>query len=92
MVSNFRFTCHIAACSKKNMNYLINVAALCNKKMISPDPMMMMNPSSTRPSFNGAADGASYASSFTSGGSSRSTPTFVLGTASSTSFDVVSAE
>ncbi len=60
--------------------------------MISPDPTMTMNPSSARPSFNGSADGASYASSLTSGGSGRSTPTFVLGMASSTSFDVVSAE
>ena len=72
---------------------IIFVAAPCNKKkMISPDPTTM-NPSSARPSFNGAANGApSYASSLSNGGSGRSTPTFVLGTASSTSFDVVSAE
>ncbi len=60
--------------------------------MISPDPMMM-NPSSARPSFNGAANGApSYVSSLSNGGSGRSTPTFVLGGSSSTSFELVPAE
>ncbi len=60
--------------------------------MISPDPTTM-NPSSARPSFNGAANGApSYASSLSNGGSGRSTPTFVLGGSSSTSFELVPAE
>ncbi len=35
------------------------------------------------------ADGASFASSISTGGSSRSTPTFVLAGSSSTSFEVV---
>ena len=67
-------------------------AAPCNKKkMISPDPMTM-NPSSARPSFNGAADGESFTSSISNGTSGRSTPTFVLGGSSSTSFELVPAE
>jgi hypothetical protein len=57
--------------------------------MISPDPTMM-NPSfHARPSFNGMADGESFTSYGTSG---KSTPTFVLGSTSSTSFEVVPAE
>jgi hypothetical protein len=60
--------------------------------MISPDPMTI-NPSfNAQPSFNGAADGAYYASSVTNGGGGRSTPTFVLSGSSSTSFEVVPVE
>ncbi len=53
----------------------------------------MMNPSfHARPSFNGMADGESFTSSILNGTSGKSTPTFVLGSTSSTSFEVVPAE
>jgi hypothetical protein len=59
---------------------------------MSPD-LMRMNPLfHARPSFNGAADGESFTSSISNGTSGRSTPTFVLGGSSSTSFEVVPAE
>jgi hypothetical protein len=59
--------------------------------MISTDPTT--NPSfNARPSFNGAGDGAPYATSASNGGSGRSTTSFVVGGSSSTSFEVVPAE
>ncbi len=60
--------------------------------MISPAPTTMNSSFHARPSFNGAADGESFTSSVSNGTSGRSTPTFVPGGSSSTSFEVVTME
>jgi hypothetical protein len=63
-----------------------------HKKMMSPDPMTT-NSSRALPSFNIVTNGElSYAYFLSNGGSVSSSPTFVLGGSSSTSFEVVPAE